>query len=153
MLKRLYWHIQKNVYKSEDKNILLLRLLLLIIMLCVIYLIFVPSQTKDVKQIRRFIINGEEHRENELFRMSTTQLCAAVAEAKIAILESDIISVAFLKKQEATQQFITLPEPVIYEVKDGDCIPTFPLCQNNIFKYCFSIDTHQIPIKINYKLI
>ncbi|CAN5231234.1 hypothetical protein BH09PAT2_BH09PAT2_07020 [soil metagenome] len=147
MLKKI-----KALFKhTEQREVLLLRILLLAIVVAIAYLIFSPRDDAGGRTFsKKIMVNGNETTFDKPFVMTTTDLCNTLLENKITNVADDSIDMTFLKKQKADRTYEPLNPEVNHRIRNGDCIEAYSLCSNMNFQYCFTIKTEDDPVTIDY---
>lgn len=152
MLKKIHRHIQKHLGKKEDKNVLLLCLLLITMVVAIAYMVVMPSKKDSSQNNEKVLLNTKEISVGTPFRVATTHLCAAVLEGNITSSTDDSIELTLLKEQDGTRAFVPIEPPEVHTIKNGTCIPAHSACEGMNFEYCFTINTSQKPVIVNYEV-
>ncbi len=150
MLKTIKKHIINRFFAHDNRQLILLRVLLVTIVVATVILIFKPPQERT--QASKMVLNGKTIIPEKPFRIATTHICAAVLEGTISDVQNDSMVITFLKKQDGTKSFIPINPPVVHRVVNGACVPALPGCMDMSFEYCFTIDTDTIPAKVDYEV-
>lgn len=153
MLKKIHRHIQTHLSRKNDKNVLLLRLLLLTMLFAITYMILQPAQKNMQSKGETILLNTQEIEIDDTFRMATTHLCAAVLEAKVTKIQEDALDISFIKKQDGSRAFVPLKPTETHTIRNGTCIPAHTACEGLRFEYCFSLNFAQKSLRVDYEVV